>query len=782
MSNIRIVLTLDGKQYQAELDRAAAGTRRLRQEGERLGTTATLMANALRTAGASITVFGAVQLVRQVSDMNVQFDRARIALNAVSNSSQQAGQRFQFVLNTAERLGVQNLSLAQGYVVLTAAARGTNLEGAQTDKIFSAIVESGARLNISQADIQGILRATQQIMSKGTLSAEELRQQLGDRLPGAVNIAARALGVTTAQLNEMLIRGEIASDVFLPKFADELRRTFGTDSTTRIDTNAASFQRLRNEISLLADSIGSVLNPVLADSSNQIANVLRLLREKPAAGAGLLLNAASPGGMATLMNAANVYAEGQRLQESARAAMAGAQRVGPDGLSFDFLPGLPRTNTDRVSTPEFYGALRPEMQALNEEQQKAVDKAREHYELLKLTTEESRVLYQIRSGSLRDTTKQEQDFLLAAARLRDAQAAEQKTTEEAGKAAADARRAAADAARTERQRIEEETRIAESDLQRALRAEENARDETRRRVDALVGRFSPQGAGRGFRRDLRSANSLAEINARESEALRDADAIWMQNKDDIDFDRDDATQRGIDVNGMEVRAWREHEDEKTRITREAEEARRKLMMEQLGVAEDLFGNLADLAGSFGERGFKAYKAFSILQATASMITGAIGAYSRAVEALPPGVGQAVGVASAAAVIAANTVKIAQIRSLEYGGGRERGGAVQRDRFYEIGERGRPEIVESAGRFFMFDAQGRVNAARSGGGGAPTWTIQIIQNARGVEVRPSISQRPDGGGVVQLVVNAMQRDLIEEGPFYKTLKAKTGLSSRPVSRG
>ena len=72
------------------------------------------------------------------------------------------------------------------------------MEGENTRKIFVSLSEAGTALGLSNEDLNGSLYAISQMMSKGKVQAEELRGQLGERLPGAFNMAAEALGVTTA--------------------------------------------------------------------------------------------------------------------------------------------------------------------------------------------------------------------------------------------------------------------------------------------------------------------------------------------------------------------------------------------------------------------------------------------------------------------------------------------------------------------------------------------------------------------------------------------------------
>src|SRR4030095_14480758 len=108
------------------------------------------------------------------------------------------------------------------YRALSAATRGTALEGQDTQRLFTALAASSRTLGLSSEQTGRAMTAFQQIISKGKVSQEELRQQLGEALPGAMQIAARAFGVTTAELDRMITRGLDATE-FVRRFTRQLQ-------------------------------------------------------------------------------------------------------------------------------------------------------------------------------------------------------------------------------------------------------------------------------------------------------------------------------------------------------------------------------------------------------------------------------------------------------------------------------------------------------------------------------------------------------------------------------
>lgn len=203
----------------------------------------------MRTAMAAI---GTVALVRGLTDVTVNLEGVRAAMGSVFGAS--AEKEFEFIKEEAIRLGVGLTTLSKEYTSLSAAAKGTSLEGQKTRDIFLSITETSRALSLSTVDTSRALRAVNQMMSKGTVSSEELKQQLGEVLPGAFQSAARAAGVTTKELAKMLEQGQLLSDDFLPKFADQLSKDIPL-SAANLQTVAATFGRLRTSAELFGDVI-----------------------------------------------------------------------------------------------------------------------------------------------------------------------------------------------------------------------------------------------------------------------------------------------------------------------------------------------------------------------------------------------------------------------------------------------------------------------------------------------------------------------------------------------
>lgn len=184
-------------------------------------------------------------LATSIESATTQLNNIEATMRVATGSSQAAGQQLAFIREEADRLGLFFPAVAKQMAQFSAAARGTSITSEELKTIFTGISEASRAMGLTAPETEGAMKALQQMMSKGKVSAEELRQQLGERMPGSIQIMASALGVTTQKLFEMMENGELLSDEVLPKFGREMMDVFGPEAARQAERIAASIQRLR---------------------------------------------------------------------------------------------------------------------------------------------------------------------------------------------------------------------------------------------------------------------------------------------------------------------------------------------------------------------------------------------------------------------------------------------------------------------------------------------------------------------------------------------------------
>lgn len=216
----------------------------------------TALKTAAGVAGIGLSIAGAVESIKSIAQATIQFQQFTNTLQVGTGSAQKAGEALSFVRAESQRLGLDLATAADQFGKLTAASKGTALEGQATREIFSSVAAAATAMGLSAEQTSGSLLAIQQIISKGTVSAEELRGQLGERLPSAFQIAARSIGVTTQELDKLLRTGSLTAEQFLPAFSKELNKAFGAQAEQSAKGLNAQMNLMNNALFDLKIAIG----------------------------------------------------------------------------------------------------------------------------------------------------------------------------------------------------------------------------------------------------------------------------------------------------------------------------------------------------------------------------------------------------------------------------------------------------------------------------------------------------------------------------------------------
>lgn len=194
-------------------------------------------------AGIAFGIYEVVNFGEEVLDVTTKLETLNNVINYTSIDTADAAKNHEFLNRIITDMRLPLIETTEGFSKLNATMMGTKLAGEETRKIFEGVSIGATAMHLSAEEQSGVFLALSQMMSKGKVSAEELRGQLAERLPGALKIAADAMGVTQAKLGDMMKDGELVSAEFLPKFAAELRKTF----EGAIPKAVLSLQALRTE-------------------------------------------------------------------------------------------------------------------------------------------------------------------------------------------------------------------------------------------------------------------------------------------------------------------------------------------------------------------------------------------------------------------------------------------------------------------------------------------------------------------------------------------------------
>ena len=194
----------------------------------------------LGLAAAYIGVYQVIGTFNNALDAVNRNQALVIGLKTVNNGdARAAASDYKFLADEADRLGLVFDDIAPKFAGMAIAGKAVGLTTAQIRDAFSNVAESVAAGNLSIEDSEGVFRAVVQVMSKARVQAEELRGQLGDRLPGAVAAFAKANNIALTDLDEHLKKGKGNIDQFL-KFLEQYSSQYAPtldEATTRLQAN-----------------------------------------------------------------------------------------------------------------------------------------------------------------------------------------------------------------------------------------------------------------------------------------------------------------------------------------------------------------------------------------------------------------------------------------------------------------------------------------------------------------------------------------------------------------
>ena len=216
-----------------------------------------LMGIVMRLAKVYLGFEAFRRAVITTKELTVETNSLRLAYSKIIPDSNKLAKTNKFLSETADNYGINLNSLRKNYLRFTAASKSSNLTMEETQAIFSSVAKAGSVMGLEAIRMDRAFNALEQMLSKGKVSSEELRQQLGDSLPGSMEIMAKALDVTTLELSKMLEEGKVLSDEALPKFAKQLEITYGIENLTRVENLVAAQGRLKTSIINLVDALGA---------------------------------------------------------------------------------------------------------------------------------------------------------------------------------------------------------------------------------------------------------------------------------------------------------------------------------------------------------------------------------------------------------------------------------------------------------------------------------------------------------------------------------------------
>lgn len=277
VGTLEALFTIDSKQYTAGIKKIESSTRAAE--------------SSIKSAGASLVGFtaklaavgvGAIAAGVGVAKAALEIEAIQHKMRFATGGIKEADEAFSFLRGESERLGVSLSILGQEYGNFAASSKATALTTKEMQNIFTSVSEAAAVLRMSASATKLSFKALSQMMSKGVVQSEELKMQLGDHLPGAAHIMAKALGVTVKEMNKMMEQGELLAEEVLPLFAKALREDVALSLKELDESFSASVGRMKTgwyELKVVLLNESSLIMKALKFSVETMTGFMKVFSE-----------------------------------------------------------------------------------------------------------------------------------------------------------------------------------------------------------------------------------------------------------------------------------------------------------------------------------------------------------------------------------------------------------------------------------------------------------------------------------------------------------------------
>mgnify|MGYP005994103429 CR=1 FL=1 len=245
-------------------------------------------------AGAAIgaQVGGARRAVGDAADYAAQIGKLKIALEGVAPNADAYNSALETAAEATRELNVPQDAAVRGITRLTAAVSGAGGPVTDAETTFKNVTAAIKATGGSTEDVKGAITAMVQVFSKGKVSAEELSGQLGERLPGAVTMFAKANKMTLPELQKNLKAGSVGLNELM-KFIEELGVEFDGTAKKIAGSNEEAGARLSVAFKEMQAEVGGSLIETGANFQDAFAEFITDITPKVVTSIGLIKKAVS---------------------------------------------------------------------------------------------------------------------------------------------------------------------------------------------------------------------------------------------------------------------------------------------------------------------------------------------------------------------------------------------------------------------------------------------------------------------------------------------------------
>jgi tape measure domain-containing protein len=172
----------------------------------------------------------------------------RNTLKTVTPSAAEFDKSSKFILSLVDQYNVPLQSARDGFAKLYASMKPAGFSGAEIRGLFEGVSMGAATFGMSADKVDRVMYAFAQMASKGQVMSEELKGQLGDVLPGALSLFARAADMSVQEFGQAMEDGAFKGEAMrqlLVNVGATMKEEFGKGAVGAAVTYQGVMNRLQ---------------------------------------------------------------------------------------------------------------------------------------------------------------------------------------------------------------------------------------------------------------------------------------------------------------------------------------------------------------------------------------------------------------------------------------------------------------------------------------------------------------------------------------------------------
>ncbi len=251
-----------------------ANVARLQADMQKASGVMTRAENTFKQAGKAIgSAFAAafsVQAIASMAAFSAETERLRSRFQSLVGSAEGAESAMTAIDQTANRLGTNADNLKESFLAFAGAAKGSGLAIDQVDSLFNSLAQSMTQSGYSANEIKSSFDSLQKMFLKGTIAGKDLRSEVFQQMPQALDALAQSFGMTNQQFIELIDSSDVLASQLLPELAAAMA---DLSKNSSIDPAIKEFERFKNTLDDIQETAVKMFN-VFAIGAKEIASTI----------------------------------------------------------------------------------------------------------------------------------------------------------------------------------------------------------------------------------------------------------------------------------------------------------------------------------------------------------------------------------------------------------------------------------------------------------------------------------------------------------------------------